>query len=164
LSKVLEHLRPATCSSFEVCCLISSPAISGLKEIARSLLRAERSQASSFYDREAQEVPIQRTDVARRAGIVIRRRHPAEPFAPVRSVGGFQELKRYPSSSPLRHFIHRLGRCLTVYEQLRTRDSGKSRATGKPNRGYAFVAPTDVCGRTDVHSGAGSRDLSGVQW
>ena len=32
------------------------------------------------------------------------------------------------------------------------------------NRGYAFVAPTDVCGRTDVHSGAGSSDLSGVQW
>src|SRR5580693_8370623 len=39
----------------------------------------------AVYDREAQEVPIRRTDVARRAGIVIRRRHSAEPFAPVQS-------------------------------------------------------------------------------
>jgi molecular chaperone DnaJ len=46
----------------------------------------------AVYDREAQEVPIRRTDVARRAGIVIRRRHSAEPFAPVQSVGGFEEI------------------------------------------------------------------------
>ena len=47
----------------------------------------------ALYDREAQEVPIRRTDVARRAGIVIRRRHSAEPFAPVQSVGGFEAIR-----------------------------------------------------------------------
>jgi hypothetical protein len=57
---------------------------------AYSVLNDPRRRA--VYDREAQEVPIRRTDVARRAGIVIRRRHSAEPFAPVRSVGGFEEI------------------------------------------------------------------------
>ena len=46
----------------------------------------------AIYDREAQEIPIRRTDVARPTEIVIRRRHSAEPLTPVRPVGGFEEI------------------------------------------------------------------------
>jgi molecular chaperone DnaJ len=42
----------------------------------------------AVYDREAEEIPIRRTNAAPPAEIVIRRRHSAEPLTPVRSVGG----------------------------------------------------------------------------
>jgi molecular chaperone DnaJ len=43
-----------------------------------------------IYDREAQEIPIQHIDVARRAVNLVRRRHSAEPFAPVQP--GFEAI------------------------------------------------------------------------
>jgi len=46
----------------------------------------------AIYDREAQEIPIRRTDAARPTEIVIRRRHSAEPLTSVRPVGGFEEI------------------------------------------------------------------------
>ena len=51
----------------------------------------------AVYDREAQEIPIRRTDVARPAETVIRRRHSAEPLAPIRPVGGFEEISLHRS-------------------------------------------------------------------
>ena len=42
----------------------------------------------AVYDREAEEIPIRRTNAAPPAEIVIRRRHSAEPLTPVRSVHG----------------------------------------------------------------------------
>jgi hypothetical protein len=65
----------------------------------------------AVYDREAEEIPVGRLDVARRAETVIARRHSAEPLTPVQPVGG---VKRYPSSGRLRRFSRRLVRCLTV--------------------------------------------------
>src|ERR1700748_2254989 len=46
----------------------------------------------AIYDREAQEIPIRRTDAPRPTEIVIRRRHSAEPLTSVRPVGGFEEI------------------------------------------------------------------------
>ena len=46
----------------------------------------------AVYDREAEEIPIRRTDAVRAATSVIRRRHSAEPLTPVRPVGGFEEI------------------------------------------------------------------------
>jgi len=46
----------------------------------------------AVYDREAQEIPVRRTDVARPAEIVTKRRHSVEPFTPIRPVGGFEEI------------------------------------------------------------------------
>jgi HSP20 family molecular chaperone IbpA len=46
----------------------------------------------AIYDREAQEIPIRRTNATRPTEIVIRRRHSAEPLTPVRSVRGFEEI------------------------------------------------------------------------
>src|ERR1700693_2924311 len=42
----------------------------------------------AVYDREAEEIPIRRTNAAPPAEIVIRRRHSAEPLTPLRSVRG----------------------------------------------------------------------------
>jgi curved DNA-binding protein CbpA len=64
----------------------------------------------AIYDREAEEIPIRRTD-AGPAEIVIRRRHSAEPLIPVRPVGGFEEISLLRSFET---FTLRLGRCLTV--------------------------------------------------
>jgi len=44
------------------------------------------------YDREAQEIPIRRTDAVRPAATVIRRRHSAEPLAPRQPVARFEEI------------------------------------------------------------------------
>ena len=63
------------------------------------------------YDREAEEIPVRRTDPARPAETVIRRRHSAELLTPAQPVGG---LKRYPFSGRLRRFSRRLVSCLTV--------------------------------------------------
>ena len=65
----------------------------------------------AVYDREAEEIPIRRTDLARPKETVIGRRHSAEPLTPVQPVA---DSKRYPSSGRLRRFSRRLVRCLTV--------------------------------------------------
>lgn len=44
------------------------------------------------YDREAQEIPIRRSDAVRPTATVIRRRHSAEPLAPRQPVGRFEEV------------------------------------------------------------------------
>ena len=46
----------------------------------------------AVYDREAEEIPVRRTDVARPAETVIARRHSAEPLTPVQPVGGFEDI------------------------------------------------------------------------
>src|SRR5260370_544767 len=46
----------------------------------------------AVYDREAEEIPVRRTDVARPAESVIARRHSAEPLTPVQPVGEFEEI------------------------------------------------------------------------
>src|SRR5271165_3392075 len=46
----------------------------------------------AVYDREAEEIPVRRTDVARPAEIVSARRHSAEPLTPVQPVGGFEKI------------------------------------------------------------------------
>jgi hypothetical protein len=116
----------------------------------------------AVYDREAEEIPVRRTDVARPAETVIARRHSAEPLTPVQPVGGFEDI------SLLRSFETFLPSFSEMFdpsvEQLRTRDPAKSRAAGKPDRGCDFVAPRGVCGRADAHSGAGPSDLSGMPW
>ena len=45
----------------------------------------------AVYDREAEEIPIRRTDLARPKETVIGRRHSAEPLTPVQPVG-FEEI------------------------------------------------------------------------
>ncbi len=50
------------------------------------------SMRRAVYDREAGEIPVRRTDLARPAETVIRRRHSAEPLTPVQSVGGLEEI------------------------------------------------------------------------
>src|SRR5271165_5778597 len=42
----------------------------------------------AVYDREAEEIPIRRSEAAGPADIVIRRRHSAQTSTPVRSMGG----------------------------------------------------------------------------
>jgi molecular chaperone DnaJ len=46
----------------------------------------------AVYDREAEEIPVRRTDPARPAETVIRRRHSAELLTPAQPVGGFEEI------------------------------------------------------------------------
>ena len=46
----------------------------------------------AVYDREAEEIPVRRSDVARPAESVIARRHSAEPLTPVQPVGEFEEI------------------------------------------------------------------------
>jgi molecular chaperone DnaJ len=46
----------------------------------------------AVYDREAEEMPVRRTALARPAETVIRRRHSAELLTPSQPVGGFEEI------------------------------------------------------------------------
>jgi len=46
----------------------------------------------AVYDREAEEIPVRRTDLARPAETVIRWRHSAELLTPAQPVGGFEEI------------------------------------------------------------------------
>jgi hypothetical protein len=46
----------------------------------------------AVYDREAEEIPVRRTDGARPAESVNARRHSAEPLTPVQPVGEFEEI------------------------------------------------------------------------
>ena len=65
----------------------------------------------AVYDREAEEIPIRRTDPARPAETVIRRRHSASCSLPLNQ---WADSKRYPFSVRLRRFSRRLVSCLTV--------------------------------------------------
>ena len=55
----------------------------------------------AVYDREAEEIPIRRTDLARPKETVIGRRHSAEPLTPVQPVG-FEEIRHDCHTQELR--------------------------------------------------------------
>ena len=44
------------------------------------------------YNRDAEEIPVRRTNVAQPTETVIARRHSAEPLTPVQPVGGFEDI------------------------------------------------------------------------